>query len=140
MKIKMLTIGLAGLLVSGCLGNADPKPKSVSIEANKTVPVQGGAKVVSKVATVPVEKAEALPLFQIYGELAPVGYVDSANPITEKYGFRVERVAGCEVDSSESNSVDSNNKKSLEAMNEKYGKDWRKKFFDATKLKLSFPM
>lgn len=83
--------------------------------------------------------SEILPTFQIYGESAPVGYLDSENPITEKYGFHLERVAGCEVGSDEAKKVIKDNVKLLEKMNEKYGKDWQSNFEKETGFKLWIP-
>lgn len=82
---------------------------------------------------------DTLPVFQIYGELAPADYIDDDNPITEKYGFRVKRVAGCEVDDDILNSVHKNNQRSLKIMNQKYGKNWIQDFENKTKYKLSIP-
>ncbi len=86
------------------------------------------------------KKSENLPTFQIYGELAPEGYLDNSNPITEKYGFRMERIAGCEMGSSEAEEANENNAEALEKMNEKYGIDWQTNFENETGFKLSIPM
>ena len=84
--------------------------------------------------------SETLPTFQVYGELAPVDYLDSNNPITEKYGFRIERITGCEVGSNEAEEANENNAEALEKMNEKYGDDWQANFEKETGFKLSIPM
>ncbi|AFM05126.1 hypothetical protein Fleli_2773 [Bernardetia litoralis DSM 6794] len=83
---------------------------------------------------------ESLPTFQIYGELAPVGYLDSENPITEKYGFIMKRIAGCAVGSDEAKKVNKNNTEALEKMNAKYGNDWQVNFEKETGFKLWIPL
>lgn len=82
---------------------------------------------------------EELPLFKIYGELMPDGYIDGANPITETYGFRQERVTGCEVGSALLKEVQAHNKTALKAMNKKYGENWQKEFEEKTGYKLAIP-
>ena len=76
-----------------------------------------------------------LPTFFIYGELSPVGYLSGENPITEKYGFKVKRVAGCEVKQKTIDDCTSNNKNAMALMNKKYGKNWLKNFEKETGLK-----
>lgn len=83
-----------------------------------------------------VQKTVDLPVFELYGELLPSDYLNDANPITEKYGFKVKRVAGCDVNFVLKNSVHRNNKNSVEKMNVKYGADWQEKFEKETGLKL----
>ena len=78
-------------------------------------------------------------MFQIYGELAPVGYLDDADTITEKYGFRLKRVAHCEVSYDEVEKVQKENKEAMEFMNKKYGVDWMQKFKDETGYELAIP-
>ncbi|WP_291720472.1 hypothetical protein [Bernardetia sp.] len=82
---------------------------------------------------------EDIPTFKIYGELAPDGYLDWGNPITEKYGFRLERIAGCNVQEYEVWWANRNNKDALQEMNDKYGKDWQAKFEKETGYKLLIP-
>lgn len=83
-----------------------------------------------------VQKTVELPVFELYGELLPSDYLNDANPITEKYGFKVKRVAGCEVDFGLRNSVHRNNKKAVEKMVAKFGADWQEKFEKETGLKV----
>lgn len=83
---------------------------------------------------------DALPVFLIYGELAPDGYIDGEDPITEKYGFKVKRIAGCEVSSTEMSRAHRTNKQSMREMNRKYGENWQSDFKRKTGLMLSFPM
>lgn len=90
--------------------------------------------------TEPEEKEEGLPVFLIYGELAPDGYLDGEDPITEKYGFKLERIAGCEVSNSEIQRAHAQNKKSMELMHRTYGSGWQNKFEKMTGLKLSIPL
>ena len=61
--------------------------------------------------------------FKVYGELAPDGYVDEYNSITEAYGFIINRVAGCEITEKLKNKIHKKNKQSLKTMNAYYGKD-----------------
>ena len=82
---------------------------------------------------------DSLKVFLIYGELAPDGYLDEENPITENYGFKLKRVAGCEVEESMVNDVLKQNNTALIEMNKKYGDDWIKEFEKKTKYKLAIP-
>ncbi len=137
MKKNMVILWLG--LSMGCLDNSEgskPAPKSVETNPQKKVLKKEKPPATSKRL---ISKNAELQVFRIYGELAPDGYLDSANPITEKYGFRVERIAGCEVGTVESTLADYQNRKALEAMNEKYGKDWRAAFEKETTYKLSIP-
>lgn len=82
---------------------------------------------------------DGLVEFQIYGELAPDGYLDAADTITHAYGFKLKRVSGCEMGSGEAKRINKQNLKGLEEMNEKYGKDWRAKFTEKTGYHLAIP-
>ncbi len=82
-----------------------------------------------------VSKQQELPTLLIYGEPSPIGYLNGVNPITEKYGFKVKRVAGCEVTKKLIDSVNSNNKKVMDYMNKKQGENWLKNFEKETGLK-----
>ena len=84
-----------------------------------------------QVATVKKE----LPTFFIYGEPPPIGYLCDENSITEKYGFKVKRVAGCEVSQKLIDEVNLNNAKMIIIMNKKYGNNWLKNFEKKTGLK-----
>ena len=84
-------------------------------------------------------KTEDIPTFKIYGELVPKGYLDWGNPITEKYGFRLERIAGCTVQEYQVWFANRNNRTALEQMNDKYGTGWQEKFEKETDYKLSIP-
>lgn len=82
---------------------------------------------------------DSLKVFLIYGELAPDGYLDEENPITESYGFKLKRVAGCEVEESMVKDVLMQNNSALKEMNKKYGNNWMKEFEKETKYKLAIP-
>lgn len=82
---------------------------------------------------------DSLKVFLIYGELAPYGYLDDENSITEKYGFKLKRVAGCEVEESMVRDVLKQNNTALIEMNKKYGDDWIKEFEKKTQYKLAIP-
>ncbi|MBN2890813.1 MAG: hypothetical protein JXL97_03015 [Bacteroidales bacterium] len=82
---------------------------------------------------------DSLMVFLIYGELAPAGYLDDENPITEEYGFKLKRVAGCEVDEAFVNDILKQNNNALIEMNKKYGDDWIKEFEKKTNYKLAIP-
>ena len=84
--------------------------------------------------------ADSLPVFQLYGELAPDGYLDGADTITEAFGFKLDRVASCEVTQELVASVGKNNQLAMEAMNEKYGSNWQQDFTEKTGYQLSIPM
>ncbi len=82
-----------------------------------------------------------LPVFFTYGESFPNGYAGDGNghdTITQKFGFYIKRVAGCLVTEGLEDSVKVNNTKSDLKMTKKYGYDWKQKFEEQTKLKLSF--
>ncbi len=81
----------------------------------------------------------ALIEFQVYGELAPDGYIDEANSITEAYGFIISRVAGCEITKELQKKVHKKNNQSLKYMNTIYGKDWKENFTKETGLELAIP-
>mgnify|MGYP000645707263 CR=1 FL=1 len=89
--------------------------------------------------TITTENIEVLPTFQIYGESLPVGYLDDENPITEKYGFRMKRIAGCTLGSDEAKKAKQNNAQLMKKMNEEYGVDWRAVFEKETGFKLAIP-
>ena len=88
-----------------------------------------------------IEKSEneKMPTFLIYGELAPVDYLDDENVITEKYGFKLRRVAGCAVSLSLVISVKLNNRVAFRRMNKRYGEDWMQRFENETNWKLAIP-
>jgi hypothetical protein len=83
---------------------------------------------------------EELPVFLIYGELAPEGYLDKENQITEDYGFRLKRITGCEIELDEMNNANKNNNETMELMNKKYGENWMQEFEKATNYKLAIPL
>ncbi|KOY86860.1 hypothetical protein AD998_12550 [bacterium 336/3] len=79
-------------------------------------------------------------VFLIYGELAPTGYVEEKDSsITQKFGFCVHRITGCEVTPELIDSVKVINQKSSSMMQSKYGKDWIQKFEKETNMKLAIP-
>ena len=82
---------------------------------------------------------DSLSVFFTYGELAPIGYLDDANVITEKYGFQLKSIAGCVIDDGIIYKAHTQNQKALLEMNEKYGKDWMIEFEKTTHYKLSIP-
>ena len=46
-----------------------------------------------------VNQKKEIPTFLMYGEIAPVGYLEEQDDsIARKFGFSIKRVAGCEVD------------------------------------------
>ena len=81
----------------------------------------------------------SLPLFKIYGELAPEGYLNDQNSITEEYGFKLKRVDGCTVGSFEAKGIHKENRASLEEMNTKHGEGWMENFERKTGYKLAIP-
>ncbi len=82
---------------------------------------------------------DSLATFFIYGELAPTGYLDDENSITENYGFKLKRIAGCDIDETIVNQAHTQNQKALIKMNKKYGNDWMLEFENKTKYKLAIP-
>lgn len=95
----------------------------------------------SSTATQTVEK---IPTFEVYGELAPIDYVDGYNPkhdsITRKYGFLMKRVADCEVTDGLVKKANRTNQEALQEMNRKYGEKWQEKFEKETGLKIAIPL
>lgn len=87
----------------------------------------------------PPTEAE-MPTFHIYGELAPDGYLDEANPITEPYGFKLKRIAGCEVEENTVPDAKAHNQAAFDKMSKQYGEDWREQFEAETNLKLFFSL
>ena len=70
-----------------------------------------------------------------------MGYIDQDSSITYRYGFKLDRVAGCEIENELKRLYwNYNNNQALQKMNEKYGEQWQQKFEDETKLKLAIPM
>lgn len=82
---------------------------------------------------------DSLMLFQIYGELAPDGYLDGKNSLTEEYGFQLKRVAGCEVEDGMVKNILKQNNAALSEMNRIYGDDWIIEFEKKTNYKLAIP-
>lgn len=79
-------------------------------------------------------------IFLIYGELAPTGYIkEQDSSITQKFGFCVKRITGCEVTPELTDSVKVINQKNNSLMQSKYGKDWIQKFEKETNMKLAIP-
>lgn len=97
----------------------------------------------AKISSTPLT-LEKIPTFEVYGELAPIDYVDGYNPkhdsITKKYGFLMKRVADCEVTDGLVRKANRNNQKALEEMNKKYGENWQSQFEKETGLKLAIPL
>lgn len=72
---------------------------------------------------------EELPIFLIYGELMPVGYIDERDSVTtQKFGFNLKRVANCEVSRELINIAALMNKKNDQLMRQRYGNEWVKNF------------
>ena len=122
MRIYLITIVL--IVISSCSGQTSAdrteKHNKESIKTDSSV-------------------QDSLAVFFIYGELAPDGYLDDENSITESYGFKLKRIAGCEVDETIVNEAHVLNKKTLIEMNKKYGNDWMDSFEKKTKYKLVIP-
>ena len=85
------------------------------------------------------QQVAPLPVFFIYGELAPMGYLNGEDPITEKYGFKLKRIAGCEISNTIIKKAYTQNQKSFKEMNTKYGKYWIDEFEKKSKYKLAIP-
>jgi hypothetical protein len=82
------------------------------------------------------------PTFQIYGELAPVNYIDGRpedDSVTMMHGFRVIRVSGCSITSELVESVRINNLKANEDMIKLHGENWKSDFEVASGMRLTFP-
>jgi hypothetical protein len=125
----LLVLSLLALFFVSCVKDVKKDSKNTTQTSNKN----------QADTTITENISETLPTFQIYGELAPVGYLDSKNPITEKYGFFMERIAGCAVGSDEAKEVSKNNAEALVKMNVKYGDNWQANFEKETGYKLWIP-
>lgn len=94
-----------------------------------------------KKSTTNQTQKETLCTFYIYGSKAPVGYLDQDSSITYHYGFKLYRVADCEIESELKRQYwNYNNRQSLQKMNEKHGEQWQQKFEEETQLKLALQM
>ncbi len=83
---------------------------------------------------------ESIPTFLIYGELMPDGYIKQKDSsITQKFGFNIKRVAGCEITNKLVDSVKTINQKNNEIMRSQYGNNWKQKFETATRQKIAIP-
>jgi len=82
---------------------------------------------------------DSITTFLIYGELAPDGYLDTEDSITYRYGFRLKRVAGCEISSLEINKIHQHNQQAITKMNKKFGLNWIDEFEKSTNHKLMIP-
>lgn len=94
------------------------------------------------IGTAPSDKIY-MPTFKIYGELAPMDNLDgrsTENSITALYGFKVLRVAGCEITPKLVQSVKENNIKANEYMIQVHGENWKSEFEAETDMKFFFPI
>ncbi|MFT6922999.1 MAG: hypothetical protein ACJA1C_002007 [Crocinitomicaceae bacterium] len=83
-----------------------------------------------------------MPTFKIYGELAPLEYLDGRpeeSSLTTAHGFMVLRVAGCEITPELVRSVQANNIKANDYMIKFQGENWLSKFEVETGKKFSYP-
>lgn len=87
----------------------------------------------------PVIVADILPVFETYGELPPQGYLYDADTITERYGFKLKNLAGCEVDGLDLPAIQCHNRAVRDQLAKKYGKQWLEKFERETHYKLAVP-
>lgn len=86
------------------------------------------------------EVKDKLPTFMIYGEPYPVGYAEEQDSlVTEKFGFKIKRVAGCEISNVLKQSVINNNRKENQKMEQLFGKNWKENFAKKSKLELLIP-
>ncbi|WP_300673076.1 hypothetical protein [Soonwooa sp.] len=86
------------------------------------------------------EVKEELPTFLIYGEAYPVGYAEEQDSlVTQKFGFKIKRVAGCEISDVLKQSVINNNQKEDKKMEQLFGKNWKEDFTKKSKLELMIP-
>lgn len=81
-----------------------------------------------------------IPTFLMYGEIAPVGYLEEQDDsIARKFGFSIKRVAGCEVDDKLLDSIKTINQKNDAIMRKKYGNNWINNFEKNSHLKMFIP-
>ncbi len=100
-------------------------------------------KSVDKPQSLSLAKQErSLPVtFLIYGELAPEDYAKPEDSIrTKKFGFKIERVSGCDITTSLEDSIITHNRESDMVLKNKYGENWKEQFTQKEKLKLSLPL
>ncbi len=80
------------------------------------------------------------PEFLIFGELYPDNYADDNDTvITKKFGFKIKRIAGCEINNNERIKAIKQNNFFLKVMNKKYGINWQVEFEKKTHFKLQIP-
>lgn len=101
---------------------------------------QQASKQPNVVETAPKIDTVSIPVFLVYGELPPVGYAEEEDSlITQKFGFHIKRIAGCEITTQLVDSVKTINQENNSVMKSKYGNDWGQKFETTAKLKLAIP-
>ncbi|MBV7439980.1 hypothetical protein KRX57_00945 [Weeksellaceae bacterium TAE3-ERU29] len=75
-----------------------------------------------------------------YGELPPINYIDEKDSaITKKFGFKVKRIADCEVTNTIIYKAKRTNTESNIQMQSKYGNNWINKFEKETGMRFSVP-
>jgi hypothetical protein len=83
-----------------------------------------------------------LPTFKIYGELAPIDYLDGRSEddsLTTAHGFLVIRVAGCSITPDFVESVKLDNRQANDYMISLHGENWKSEFENETGMTFSFP-
>ena len=134
--MQIYTPIIALVLLTSCSGEVAQTETTTEVEI---VQVPAEEKAVETIASTPIEQTDSLAVFLIFGEQAPVGYLDSENPITEEYGFRLKRITGCQIDPELLKNSLAQNNKSLKLMNLKYGEQWMNDFEKASNFKLAIP-
>lgn len=85
-------------------------------------------------------KKNKFPDFLLYGELAPLNYIDVRDTLlTKKFGFTLKRIDGCEVTKELVDSIEIYNRKTNSIIEKKSGRNWKENFEKETKKKISIP-
>lgn len=127
---------IALILLTSCSEEVAQTETSTEVD---TVTVAIEETTVETIIATPIEQTDSLVAFLIFGEQAPVGYLDSENPITEQYGFKLKRITGCQIDPELLKNSLAQNNQSLQLMNEKYGEQWMNDFENSSNFKLAIP-
>lgn len=123
--MKYMFLSVAALINLSCTGPGISTPTGQDSAAHQPQP--------------PVIAADTLPVFETYGELPPQGYLYDADTLTERYGFKLKNLAGCEVDGLDLRAIQRHNRGVRDQLAKKYGEQWLEKFERETHYKLAVP-
>ena len=80
-----------------------------------------------------IDKATILyPEFYMYGEQLPPEYVEEDDALTMRYGFKIRRIADCEIDLIDMDETVRHNEEMFNIMKKRYGSLWYSRFKNQT--------